>query len=472
MSATHTTKYTFAAVSFLYGILIGILLLITGGGTLYGIIRHNYTGRVYPGVRIDGVSFSGKTPEEVREYWLNQNQPFERAVLELTFEEMVATVSGTDLNLGYDATLSATQAYSVGRSGNTFHDLAHVLFRRKVDLDPYFRWNIEELGSVLSDLSAHIDVPAQDALFTYQNGRVTAFRLSKDGSRVNTEETVRRIETAIRSLPHTPVYHLVIPLPVETALPRVTSENINEFGITELIGTGYSEFHGSIPGRIHNVALAASRMHGVLIPPGETFSFNETIGDISAATGYQSAYIIKNGRTVLGDGGGVCQVSTTVFRAALNAGLPIVERYAHAYRVHYYEEAGYKAGLDATVFSPSVDLRFTNDTPAHILIQAAADTKNMTLTINFYGTSDGRVAEIYDHVVYGESPPPPPIYQEDPTLSEGQIKQVDWAAWGAKASVSYRVIRNSETLQDTKFFSNFRPWQAVYLKGPNTPDPQ
>ena len=154
-----------------------------------------------------------------------------------------------------------------------------------------------------------------------------------------------------------------------------------------------------------------------------------------------------------------------MFRAALNAGLPIKERQAHAYRVHYYEEAGYKAGIDATVFSPSVDLKITNNTPAHILIQTKTDIKNLSLTFELYGTSDGRSSQITEHVVGKEIAPPPPLYQDDPTLKVGVVKQVDWSAWGAKASFRYTVTRGQETLEDTTFTSNYRPWQAVYLRG-------
>ncbi|MBI5619631.1 VanW family protein, partial [Candidatus Gottesmanbacteria bacterium] len=193
--------------------------------------------------------------------------------------------------------------------------------------------------------------------------------------------------------------------------------------------------------------------------------FNDAVGDISAATGYQSAYIIKEGKTVLGDGGGVCQVSTTLFRAALDAGLTIIERRAHAYRVHYYEEGGYKPGLDATVFGPTVDLKIKNDTPAYILIQATIDTQRMTLAFDLYGTNDGRRSEILNHQVWGITPPPPDLYQDDPTIPAGVIKQVDFAAWGAQTSFRYKVTRNSEVLQDQVFTSNFRPWQAVYLRG-------
>ncbi len=446
-------------------VVLGCFLLFVIGAVGLTAYDAYYEDKIYPNVVIDGVSFGGKSPKGVESYWSNQNIPFAQARFELQFEGHIATVSGTDLNLGYDATFSAAQAYSVGRSGNILGDLVTKFFRGTVVLNPYFRWKSDVVEKAINTLSSRIDVPVQEALFQFDNGRVTAFRASRNGRAVQKTDALARFETAVKALPHAPSYHVVITLPVYTIQPAATTDKVNSFGIKELIGRGYSEFKGSIPGRIHNVVLAAARFNGVLIPPGETFSFNDTVGDISAATGYQSAYIIKEGRTVLGDGGGVCQVSSTLFRAALAAGLPIVERRAHAYRVHYYEEGGFKPGLDATVFAPSVDLKIKNDTPAHILIQTKADTKNLTLIFELYGTHDGRSSEITNHVVWDQTPPPEPLYQEDPTLKAGVTKQVDWAAWGAKASFNYRVTRGNEVLQDTKFVSNFRPWQAVYLKG-------
>lgn len=424
-----------------------------------------YANKVYPHVTIDHIPFGGKTKEEVQAYWQSQNTPFEKATFEFRFDSYIATVSGSMLDLGYDATLSATQAYAVGRSGHFFRDTLSKFFGTSQSLSTYFRWKSDIIDTTIKQLSDQIDIPVQDALFQFENGKVTAFKASSNGRRVNTQETLKHFKQAVDSLPHAPSFFLVINVPVDTILPLITTDKVNSFGIKERIGRGYSEFHGSIPGRIHNVALAAARINGTLIAPGGTFSFNDTLGDISAATGYQSAYIIKEGHTVLGDGGGVCQVSTTMFRAALDAGLPILERHAHAYRVHYYEDAGYKAGIDATVFSPTVDLKIKNDTPAYILIQTKTDIQNVSLTFELFGTLDGRKAKITDHVVSGESAPPPALFQDDPTLAKGVVKQVDWSAWGANASFHYIVTRNSETLQDTKFISNYRPWQAVYLKG-------
>ena len=442
----------------------GVVILLLVGAAI-SLFTKQYQGKVYPNVTVADVSFAGKTPKEVEAYWRAKNTPFESAQFELAYDGKIATLSGSDLGLGYDATISATQAYLVGRSTETLSNIYTLLSQTRINLTPYFRWREEIVDDTLANIAANIDVPVEDALFRFENGKVTSFRPSKNGSKLNKEEAKRRLTEAFYTVARTNQPRITILLPVDVVYPTISTDRTNTFGIKELVGRGYSEFAGSIPGRIHNVALAAARLNGMLVKPGDTFSFNDALGDISAATGYQSAYIIKEGRTVLGDGGGVCQVSSTLFRAALNAGLPIVERHAHAYRVHYYEEAGYKPGLDATVYAPTYDLKFKNDTPGYILIQAKTDLKRLTLTFDIYGTRDGRTAQITNHKVWGLVPPPEPLYQDDPTLPRGVTKQVDWAAWGTKASFDYKVTRGSEVLQDTTFFSNFRPWQAVYLRG-------
>lgn len=210
--------------------------------------------------------------------------------------------------------------------------------------------------------------------------------------------------------------------------------------------------------------LAASKFNGVLVKPGETFSFNDVLGDVSAYTGFQQAYVIKEGKTVLGDGGGVCQVSTTLFRAIINAGLPVVERAAHAYRVGYYEQDS-PPGFDATVYSPSPDLKFKNDTPGYILIQTSVDLNKLSLVFELYGTNDGRVASVSKPTITNQSPPPPNLYQDDPTLPVGTVKQIDFAAWGATVSFNYTVEKDGQVAYQKTFVSNFRPWQAVYLRG-------
>jgi vancomycin resistance protein YoaR len=247
-------------------------------------------------------------------------------------------------------------------------------------------------------------------------------------------------------------------------LPKITTDKANNLGIKELIGKGTSLFQHSISSRIFNVTLAASRINGALIAPNEIFSFDQALGDVSAFTGYQQAYVIQNGKTVLGDGGGVCQVSTTFFRALLNAGLPITERHAHAYRVGYYEEDGLP-GLDATVFVPSVDLKFKNDTGNYILVQTQIDPEILRLSVFLYGASDGRTVALTSPVVTNRVAHPPDLYQDDPSLPKGVIKQIDFSADGATVSFSRNVTKNGQKIISENFVSDYAPWQSIYLRG-------
>lgn len=306
---------------------------------------------------------------------------------------------------------------------------------------------------------------SQNAKFEVVDGKVKEFAPSKDGLVIIGGETKRLILDALPTLSHDKSLQVVAVL--ELTPPEVSTADVNKLGIEKRIGKGESYYAHSIPGRVHNVGLTSSRVSGALIPPGEEFSFNEVVGEISGATGYAPAYVIKNGRTELGDGGGVCQVSTTVFRAALSAGLPITERWAHAYRVGYYEQQS-EPGIDATIYSPSKDLRFLNDTPGHILVQAINDPKTLHLSIEIYGTDDGRVSEISKVKVWGNTPPPPDLYQDDPSLPLGKIRQVDWSAWGAKTTFDYKVTRNGEMIYEKSFPSTYRAWQNVYLRGTKT----
>ena len=330
--------------------------------------------------------------------------------------------------------------------------------------------NREAIREFVEEIAGKVNRPPQDAVFQFTSGKVSVFKPSLDGYQLDEEKTVELIQNHLT--PDPPAGRVGFPsptsnslqLPVKIIKPKITTEQVNNLGIKEKIGRGVSYFRGSIAPRIHNISLAASTFNGVLIAPNETFSFNQTLGEVSEKTGYKQAYVIKSGRTILDDGGGVCQVSTTLFRAALNAGLPITERAAHAYRVAYYEQNS-QVGLDATVYAPRVDLKFKNDTPGYILIQTTVDKKNKVLIFDLYGADDGRKVIIGKSIITNQIPPPKPIYQEDPNLPKGQTKQIDWPAWGATVKFSYKVIRGNEVLQNQIFVSRYRPWQAIYLVG-------
>jgi vancomycin resistance protein YoaR len=310
------------------------------------------------------------------------------------------------------------------------------------------------IEAYVQKIAAQVNREPRGEIFKLDGERVVEFRLAQNGVRLNVDEAADLLAAALFDDSAD-----AITLSAKIAQPE---HSANDYGINTLLGRGVSNFAGSSAGRIHNIQTAAARLRGILVAPGETFSFNSSVGEISAATGYDQAYIISKGRTILGTGGGVCQVSTTVFRAAFNSGLEILKRTAHAYRVHYYEPP---IGFDATVYSPAPDFVFKNDTANYVLIWSYVDVPNTTLTFEIYGTSDGRTTEMIGPFVSNETPPPAPLYQEDPTLPKGTTKQIDWAAWGATATLGRKVYRNGELLHDDTFYSNFKPWQAVFLVG-------
>lgn len=318
----------------------------------------------------------------------------------------------------------------------------------------------------------------QDAVFEYdpESLQVTTFKPDRPGLELDVaaaenllvsqlSQLEAEAQAQIDSNQSTEPLSLEAQLPVAETEPAVTLAETNDLGIIELIGFGESYYDHSIPSRIHNVSHATERISNTIIPPGAEFSFNKTLGEVSSRTGFRPAYVIKGGRTVLGDGGGVCQVSTTLFRSVLDAGLPITRRLPHSYRVSYYEQ-GFMPGIDATVYSGDVDLRFVNDTGHHILIAGAADSDNLYMTIEVFGTSDGRTTEITDHKTWGYSPPLPAQYIDDPSLPPGRVKQIDWAASGIKASFT-NVVRdaNGQIIREEEYTSNYRPWAAKYLRG-------
>ncbi|OGM59138.1 hypothetical protein A3A75_02875 [Candidatus Woesebacteria bacterium RIFCSPLOWO2_01_FULL_39_10] len=394
-------------------------------------------------------------------------------------EQQLASEDYSDIHIPFrtiDPALSEEESESLKKRAETLVEkritLQHEydLFSLKENelfsfLDARENFNEENIFRyVEKEISPRVNREPQNAVFRFEGGKVIEFLPGKDGITIDRQLLKDQLIDKLASLETSDEKTSTLIVPVQTDPPKVTTDQVNNLGINELLGSGISKFKGSIPGRVFNIGHASSKLNGVLVAPGETLSFNQAVGEVSSLTGYKQAYVIKDGRTVLGDGGGVCQVSTTLFRAALAAGLPINERRAHSYRVGYYEQNS-PPGLDATVYSPTTDLKIKNDTPGHILVQTIFKPFESTLIFEIYGTNDGRIATTTKPVVTSVTAPPEDLYVDDPTLPTGVVKQVDYKAWGAKAVFDYKVERDGVTTYEKRFVSNYRPWQAVYLKG-------
>ncbi|RLC34349.1 hypothetical protein DRH14_03200, partial [Candidatus Shapirobacteria bacterium] len=305
-----------------------------------------------------------------------------------------------------------------------------------------------------------------NAVFRFQNQKVIEFKPARPGFFIDQPQLLKDINQAFKQLissPQAPA-SITLKIPLRTIEPIVRTQDVNNLGIKELLGRGVSTFHHSSKIRNMNVARGASVVSGILVPPGQKFSFIKSLGEVSISAGYHQAYIIRQGRTELDVGGGICQVSTTLFRAMLDAGLDIIDRRPHAFRVSYYEEDS-PPGYDATVFIPKPDLTFINDTAHHILIQSTYNDDKRQLVYEIYGTDDGRKVEISNYKKWGWSPPPPTRYINDPNLPPGKLVREEYPVAGLKTAFDWKVTRNREIIHQKTFSSSYVPWPAVFRRG-------
>lgn len=348
-----------------------------------------------------------------------------------------------------------------------------VIERVKTEQGESYRIALEsdQLREYLAEIAPKIKRQAKNARMIYNEntGNFNVLDQEVVGRQLDIDQSIVKIQEKLTAGEHQ------VDLAVEFTRPRVTDVNTpEELGITELISEERTYFYGSSASRINNIKKASERFHGVFVAPGETFSMGDQLGDVSLSAGYSEAWIIYGDRTIKGVGGGVCQVSTTLFRTVFFGGFPVIERYSHSYRVTYYEQTAsgsinpQLAGLDATVYFPLVDFKFKNDTDHWLLMETYVDVAHRTLTWKFYSTSDGRSIEWSTTGLKNKKDPPDPIYEENEDLRKGEIQQVDWAVEGGKVTVTRHVYREGKKLWTDTFQTKYRPWAAVCQYGPGT----
>jgi vancomycin resistance protein YoaR len=328
----------------------------------------------------------------------------------------------------------------------------------------------EALNTYLEALAGQVNRSPANPRFTFNDDtrQLEVIQPAVIGRTLDVFRTIQDIQNRLAAGEH------ALALTVTTVTPEVTDQATGEqLGIREQIVAYTSYFRGSTAERLNNIEKAAANFHGLLIAPGATFSMASAMENVSLDNGYAEAWIIYGGKTIKGVGGGVCQVSTTLFRAAFMAGFPIVERHPHAYRVGYYEQtaAGHDpqfAGMDATVFLPMVDFKFVNDSPNWLLMETYFYPNSRSLMWKFYSTSDGRTVEWETSGPQNIVEAPAPTYEENPELAQGNIVQVDWAAEGADVTVLRTVYRGGVALFTDSFITHYLPWADVFQYGPGT----
>jgi len=320
--------------------------------------------------------------------------------------------------------------------------------------------NETQLNLFLDDFAKTFERPAQNARFVFENGRVIEFTESKSGVKIDRVVMFNLLSQAIQE----PIND-TIQLAVIIENPLVKTGDVNDLGIQEILGVGTSSYRGSPMNRRKNIQNGVRLLNGLLIAPGQTFSLLEALKPFDQENGYLPELVIKGDKITPELGGGLCQIGTTTFRATMNSGLPIVERQNHSLVVSYYNDpANGNPGTDATIYEPSPDFKFLNDTGNYILFQAENLTETQELRFTFWGTPDGRKGSYSAPTVLRWIPVGEPQKIETIDLKLGEEKCQD-AHIGADASFVYSISRPDGTVEETTFTSHYRPLPKICLVG-------
>jgi vancomycin resistance protein YoaR len=304
-------------------------------------------------------------------------------------------------------------------------------------------------------LAKTVETKPQDATFAVDGPHVRVVP-SRPGIGLDVPASADAI-LAAATRPGAREAHLVT---AETQPKRTTAE-ARAMGIVGLVSS-YETFYGGVPNRLHNVQLVAHLVDDHLIAPGEEFSFNKTTGERSAAKGFREAPVIVNGELQTGLGGGVCQVSTTVFNAAFEAGLSITARTNHALYISHYP-----LGRDATVDYPGIDLKFMNDTGHWLLLRTFVGSGS--LVVSLYGTPVHRKVEVETAPLQVVAPAPVEK-RKDPDLPKGETEVVDYGVPAQTTSVRRRVFApDGKLMYDSTWVSNYRAEPKIVEVGVKKP---
>lgn len=317
--------------------------------------------------------------------------------------------------------------------------------------------------SIVPDVS----IEARDAKFSAdEEGKVTEFQGSRPGIAVRIEETIAAVQKAMASRTHHDDDGITaVALATETIEPSVRTGDVNNLGITEVLGRGVSNFSGSPRNRILNIRNGVNKLNGTLIEPGEVFSTIEFTRPYTEEGGYLPELVIKGDEIKPEIGGGLCQLGTTLFRMAMNSAMEIVQRRNHSLVVSYYNDLeNGLPGTDATIYEPAPDFQFRNDTENYVLIQAEMDVDTGYLTFTLWGTNDGREGSYSKPVVHRWIQPGETKEIQTTKLAPGQ-RECQHKYIGAETSFTYTRTLPDGTSEEEVFESYYRPLPQICLVG-------
>ena len=443
-------------------ILIAVIVVIVAAAGFFGY-NHIHKQKVqelltmegiYPGVTIDGEDVSGLSESEVLELLEDRyHTEVTGQVLTLYYgettdpeeEKLEWEIPFSDIGAGYDVEGAAKAAYELGRTGTAEENFktGSTLLKSGINIEVPYTYDVALMDEVLNKVAEEFDREAEDSTVTRENGEFVITK-EKDGLVMDKTKTIEAVAAVMDTRMSGRAE-----IAAEVTKPEVTAED-NE-NITDLIGTFYTTYNNSDRNRNTNLMVGCNYINGTILAPGEVFSANVELGSQTAAGGYKMAGVYNNGKVEQGMAGGVCQVTTTLYNAAIMAELEIVERHAHSMTVGYVP-----LGRDAAVAGTYKDLKFKNNTEHPIMIEAYASGGK--LVMNIYGHevhgADRKVS--FDTVYEATVPKPDDIVTEDPERPEGEREITSKGRTGCKVSVYKTVTEGGKTNREWFSSSSYR----------------
>ncbi|TCL32411.1 vancomycin resistance protein YoaR [Anaerospora hongkongensis] len=384
-----------------------VVLLIMGIAG-YTALRPLWANKVYDGVSVDGVQVGGVSREEMSQLltvWQNRQQ---NKNITLYYGDTRFYVEPKSIDFAIDIDATIEEAWNFGRRGTLWERLQNIrtASEQGYRIPVRIRYNDNKLSYLLDQWRETIDQPSRNAALSVLTGAIVP---QEPGRQLEIEAVRPLIVQALRS-PEA----ISLPLPVKSLEPEITVADINQTGIRELLATYTTKFDAKEANRSANIKLSARRINGQIIYPGRTFSFNEIVGPREKNQGFKEALEIVDGEFVPGIGGGVCQVSSTLYNAVLMANMEITERFNHSKPLGYVP-----IGRDATVAYGVLDFKFTNTSNGPVMIMA--EVEKDTLVVGLFGQNHPQEAvEVVS--VDRQVIPPAVIKKQDNELYLGETK--------------------------------------------------
>ncbi|MGB9802742.1 VanW family protein [Desulfofundulus sp.] len=401
------------------GFIIGVFLVVGAVSTssVYG------REQIVPGVRVAGIDLSGMSREACRRKLVSLAEKLNETPVVFHYQDRTCTFSPLEIGLRLDVQTMLTRATQAGRDVQWWLQWYRQWKIRKegYELPLVVVLNRQKFDQKLDALAEEIVAPPRDAAFRVLPDDHIEIIPGCDGMKVDEEQAYRDLLSALSAGKKPEVQlHMV------HVKPRITTEEVRAMGLKGLLSSYTTSFDASYTDRAYNIRVAAAALDGLLVPPGQEVSFNKVVGPRSSEAGYKNAKVIVNNQLVDGPGGGVCQVSTTLYNAVLLANLEVLDRTNHSLPVTYVP-----IGRDATVVYGAIDFRFRNNTESYIYIRSVVNGNRLTFKI--YGNTDFKVpVELRSRIT--EVLEPKVIREPDPNLEKGEqvVKQ--------KGVRGYRVV--------------------------------